>query len=550
MPKIDLRDKRVILVDDQRPFLLMLKGIIQKLGSKSLRIVQSAEGALSDCKKEKFDLVIADLHLGNNKKNGYQLIEQIKLQKLAKPETVYMLVSGDSHKPIVLGSIERNPDDYIIKPFSQAQLVSRISKAFEKKQFLKSVHTEVHNENWDGAIIACKKLLENPRRYRQTCISLLTELYWRTNELQEAMAQIEEVIKEKPVPWALVAMARTKMLLGEHDESIKLGKQIVSSRLLALEGHDILAKSFMATNRLPDALAQIRLAIDISPFSMERQYLGAAIGRLNKDFEFTKQCCKELFEQSKRSVHRDLSHMCNFVRAIVDVAENTDDKGIKNKYQQEAMLTLQRLKHDDLVIRSTDDFSYDAFVNLMTGRINSIDGKSITAKKALTAAQNEMEAKFASTSMVLAPDTISLMIKLGDFEDAKTLTEELKNSDYRKDQNIEFMLEQAGEEIEIQSGKFEHFNQKGQECFHAGKFHAAIDAFGQALKYSQVNANVAINLLQSSVKLMEQVEKTDLETIVKAKKAVKLLEELALSEKQVEKFLQLKSDISQHVELK
>ena len=99
------RANAFIIVDDQRPFLLMLKGIISKLGVRSLRIVQSAENAISDCRKEKFDVVIADLHLGNNKKNGYQLIEQLRIQKLAKADTVYMMVSGDSHRPVVLGSI-------------------------------------------------------------------------------------------------------------------------------------------------------------------------------------------------------------------------------------------------------------------------------------------------------------------------------------------------------------------------------------------------------------------------------------------------------------
>lgn len=550
MPKADLRDKKVLLIDDQRPFLLMLKGIIQKMGVKSLRIVQTAEAALADCRKEKFDIIITDLHLGNNKKNGYQLIEQLRIQKLAKSETVFMMVSGDSHKPMVLGSIERNPDDYIIKPFSQAQLINRIHKAFEKKQFLKSIHIEIYNENWDGAIVACKRLLEGTHKYRQNCILLLTELYWRTDELQEAHDVIEDVLKQKDVPWAQVAMARTKFLMGEHEESIKMGRQIVAARLLALEGHDILAKSYLATDRLPDALAQVRLAIDISPFSMERQYLGAAIGRLNDDYEFAKKCCKELFEQSKRSVHRNLSHMCNFVRSIVDVAEKTDDKATKNKYQQEAMLTLQRLRHDDLVIRSAENFNYDAFVNLMTGRINSIDGKSISAKNALTAAQEELARQFEEMPMVLAPDTISLMVKVGEFSKAESLTKELRESNYKVDENIEFMLKEAGKEIETQSGKFEHYNQKGQDCFNAGKFQAAFEAFGNALKYSQVNVEVALNLLHSSVRIMEQTTKPDLITIVESKKVVKLLQELTLTDEQSSEFQQLKLELSQYMDLK
>ncbi|BDX06760.1 response regulator [Planctobacterium marinum] len=550
MPKISLQDKRVIIVDDQRPFLLMLKGIISKLGVRSLRIVQTAESSIADCKKEKFDVVIADLHLGTNKKNGYQLIEQLRVQKLTKPDTVYMMVSGDSHRPVVLGSIERNPDDYIIKPFSQAQLINRLSKAFEKKQALKSIHLEIFKENWDAAIQAAQTLLGTATKYRQSIILLLTELYWRTTEYDQAHALLSEVLEHKNLPWAQVAMARTKLLMGEYEESIKLARQIVSGRLLALEGHDILAKSYMALERYPDAMAQIRLALDLSPFSMERQYMGASIGRINKDYEFAKQCCKELFEQSKRSVHRDLIHMCNFVRSIVDIAENAEDKGKKNKYQQEAMLTLQRLRTDELVVRSADDFSYDAFANLMTGRINSLDGKSIEAKNSLSAAQREIAEKFDQMPMVLAPDTINLMVKVGDFKQAKELTNDLRDSNYQIDENIEFLLEQVGTEIESQSGKFEHYNQKGLDCFNAGKYQAAFEAFGHALKYSQVNGDVAINLLHCSNRLMEQTNKPELITIVETKKTVKMLEEISLNEQQSTEFIKLKSDLSQYMELK
>lgn len=550
MPKVDFKEKRVLIVDDQRPFLLMLKGIIAKLGVRSVRIVQSAEGAISDCKREKFDIVIADLHLGNNKKNGYQFIEEVRIHKLAKADTIFVMVSGDSHRPIVLGSIERNPDDYIIKPFSQAQLVNRMSKASEKKQVLKPIFVEIHKNDWESAINACHEVAKTTNKYKQACTLLLTELYWRTQEYEKALEIINTVLEQKPLPWAQVALAKTKLFMNEYDEAAAIAKAVIAARLLALEGHDILANCYINMNRFPDALQQIRLSIDLSPYSIERQYLGAAIGRLNGDFEFAKQCCKELFEQSKRSVHRDLSHMCNFVRAIIDIAENTDDKGIKNKYQQEAMLTLQRLRHDDVVVRSTEDFSYDAFSNLMTGRIHSLDSKTIEAKHSLTAAQEEIERRFDEPPMVLAADTIKLMVNLGEYGAAKKMANELRDSEHGKDQNVEYMLEQVDKTIEAQSGKFDHYNKRGLDCFNGGKYMAAFEAFSQALKYSQVNAGVALNLLHSTVRLLEQTTKPDVSTILECKKTVKLLEELPLNETQQNEFENIKGELSHYMELK
>ena len=152
--------------------------------------------------------------------------------------------------------------------------------------------------------------------------------------------------------------------------------------------------------------------------------------------------------------------------------------------------------------------------------------------------------------MVSGASTISLMVKVGEFSKAESLTKELRESNYKVDENIEFMLKEAGKEIETQSGKFEHYNQKGQDCFNAGKFQAAFEAFGNALKYSQVNVEVALNLLHSSVRIMEQTTKPDLITIVESKKVVKLLQELTLTDEQSSEFQQLKLELSQYMDLK
>ena len=70
-------NKQVLIVEDQRPFLLLLKGLMHSMGASDVVTKSSAEQAVSLCKKHKFDIVICDLHLGADNKNGYELIEEL-----------------------------------------------------------------------------------------------------------------------------------------------------------------------------------------------------------------------------------------------------------------------------------------------------------------------------------------------------------------------------------------------------------------------------------------------------------------------------------------
>ncbi|MBE1298917.1 MAG: response regulator [Alteromonadaceae bacterium] len=550
MTTTDYSDKSVLIVDDQKPFLIMLKGIISSLGAKQIQSAGSAEAALSACRKEKFDFIIADLHLGANKKNGSQLLEEIRVSKKAKPDTVFIMVSGDSHRPIVLGSIERSPDDYIIKPFSQAQLSNRLSKAHKKKQILKPIYVEIFKEDYQEAINVCLDLITQGCKYRQTCAHLLTELYWKQEQFDAAKHMLAAILKNKPVAWAQVAMAKTEFFMGNYEESIELAKKVLAARLHLLEGHDILANCYLAQERIEDALREIRFSLDLSPFSMERQYMGATIGRVSRDFEFARQCCKELFEQSKRSVYKDLSHMCNFVRSILDAAQYAEDKGKRNKYQQEALLTLQRLRNDELVIRKSDEFDYSIYENIVSARVNMLDGKALDAKRLLAESQMEIEQKFPSFPMVYAPDSIKVMTDLGEFADAQKLASKMKESDYPVDDNIQFVLDNLDEVANNQLNEFTRYNEQGIQHFNEGKYQAAMDDFSNALKYSPVNADVAINLLQCLRRLMSQTQKPELVMMVECKKTFRLVEGIPLSEKQTAEFIEIKEDLSKYMDLK
>ncbi len=77
-----------------------------------------------------------------------------------------MIVTGENQVPMVVGAIEAEPDDYIIKPFSQSVLRTRLVKIQNrKKQAGPPFIRPMFDDQPELVIEACKQEREQIGRY-------------------------------------------------------------------------------------------------------------------------------------------------------------------------------------------------------------------------------------------------------------------------------------------------------------------------------------------------------------------------------------------------
>ena len=549
MAKMIFNDKRILIIDDQRSFLLLLRGVLNSMGAQSVVIAPNADVALVTCKKEHFDFIICDLHLGIDKKNGFQFLEEIRINQLVKPETVFMMVSADAERPTVFGSLEKQPDEFLIKPFSQAQLSRRLSKAYDKRQYLLSVYLQIQENNIPEAINACLGLIETDSRYKQSCYRLLAELYWRCGQYTEAQKLLAGLLEAKPSLWANVSMAQTEYLLNNYEAAIDLASEVLISNRLLVDAQDIVAKSFLKLDKAQEAMVAIKLAIQLSPMSLDRQFTACGIARANQDFELIKRCSQEIWELSKKSIHRDIAHLCSYFRSILDAAEHSEDKKLRKRYQQEALFALQKYRRDDALTSMEDNFDYGIFEKLIEARVNYLDGNLFAAKRTLSETQLQLEQKFIDPPLSMAPDSIKVMLDLGEFEEANKLNERLLNSGKKLDDNTRALLDSSFEDNQKHNASFSHYNKLAVELYNEGKYQAAYDAFTMAQGVSPVNTGIALNLLQCNLKIMEITTTPNVELIASCKRSYQQLRKMVMFAAHQQKFNALKVELKKHMEI-
>jgi CheY-like chemotaxis protein len=543
MEKLDYSDKRCLVVEDRRPFLMLLRGLLKALGAHKIHTQQSAESALKACKQHDYDIIICDLHLGTNRKNGFEFLEEIRKLGLIKPASVFIMISGDSARSMVLGSLEKQPDDYLIKPFSQAQLNSRINRATQRRITLAALYSQIDHKKYDLSIQTCKHFLQTEARYTNHLLQILVKLYWKTEQYDAAEKVLKRVIEERALHWAVCSMAKTYLLKKEYASAIELAKRVIESSVNTVEAYDIIADAYLQDDKKPEALKYILEALALSPLSIDRHFRVCEIARENGNYELAMQSAKSIYELSQRSIHKNINHVCGFIRSVLDVAENTDVKSTKNRYLQEAMLTMQRLQNDDSIENNPDDFDFEIFQAVINARMLFIEGKHSESKKSFESTQITIERNFSEYPVALAPDSLKMMIDHGDFEEASKLIDVIRNNDDKVDPSILYLIdtEMAGAE-EIRSQYVKH-NKKGIALYSSGNYQQAYEEFIIAKSVCPLNINVALNLMQCLVKLIQKTKRPEGKHIVQARELFRFLDGMPLKSAPKIKFQNMREDV-------
>lgn len=537
------KDVNILVVEDQRPFLTMLKGLVTTLGSKDVMMATNAEQAIKFCRNHQVDIIVSDLHLGSNKKNGFELYQELQHRALIGPTAVFLLISADAARPIVLGSLEHKPDDYLLKPFSQAQLKNRLNKAWQKKQYFADVLNSLADKHYSQAETALQQLEEMPGSYIRNAVALQTEIYWQLNKHQDALTLLTNQADLLPTQWAQLALGKTHLSMKQYSEAIKCANQVLNLNQFDPEALDILAQAKSAQNQSEEAIVYIKQAIKNSPLSLQRQHLACQIARENNNFELLIESTKATWDLSKNTIFKRVNYWCNHISSLLDAAEAAESKTQRHRFQQEALLQLQRAVYDDALQRVDEPFNLEIFDQLIHARVDAIDGKLIDAKRTLIESQEAIDKQFEEYPGSLATSSLQLMVDLGEFEEISTLTALLKKQGVELDDSSLRIIQHISSQCKESEQKYSHLNRKGIQLYQQEKYADAKPVFNAALVLSPVNAGIALNLLQCILKLLVESKKNETGLVKEARQVYKILNHAPMRKQHQEKFDGLREEL-------
>ena len=110
---------KILLVDDDADVVALLAFVVEQAGFSALT-AQDAATAVDLFERERPDVAVIDVNLGRS--SGFELVEQLRLRS----DLPIILLSARGSEDDKVRGLELGADDYVVKPFGNRELVSRI----------------------------------------------------------------------------------------------------------------------------------------------------------------------------------------------------------------------------------------------------------------------------------------------------------------------------------------------------------------------------------------------------------------------------------------
>ncbi len=126
--------KRILFVDDEYNLRLTLPQILRMHGFEVCAAATVAQ-ALSEITTHSYDILISDLNMGEAG-DGFTVVSAMRR---TQPDCISIILTGYPAVECALAAIERQVDDYLLKPARVAHLVNMIEERMQNRQLRRPV---------------------------------------------------------------------------------------------------------------------------------------------------------------------------------------------------------------------------------------------------------------------------------------------------------------------------------------------------------------------------------------------------------------------------
>lgn len=138
-----LKNRRILLVDDEQELLDMIISILKSEGFHNIRTAGNVKDALSAAEAMKPELAVLDVMLPDG--SGFQLLEQ--LRKTGEYPVLFLTARGEDEDKFM--GFGLGADDYVVKPFLPRELVFRIMAILRRSYREESPLVKLHDSEID-----------------------------------------------------------------------------------------------------------------------------------------------------------------------------------------------------------------------------------------------------------------------------------------------------------------------------------------------------------------------------------------------------------------
>lgn len=511
-------DKRYLVVDDFADMRAAIRSILRSLGVNRIDQARDGSEAILQMEKRHYEVVLCDYNLGPGK-DGQQVLEEARHRHLIGIGCIFIMVTAENAREMVMGAMEYAPDSYLAKPFTKELFRTRLGKLFARKAHLAAVDKAMTTKDYGAALKELNRLIAAKPKNLSELLKLKAEVCLTANRYEDAKSIYEQILAAREVPWARLGLGRVLFLQKDYAQAEEIFTQLLTLDPNLVIAYDWLAKTQTARKAFDEAEATLQTAVRLSPRALKRQQLLGKLALSNGNSTLAEAAFDRAVTLAKHSV-------LNHPSLLAGLATSKS----ANQKHEEALRVVGELGH---LFAAHPEATF--YAESTSAIVKRNQGDLAGSMEAMEGAERAMARLDESNPLELSLEMIKTYAQLGEQEKAAALLQKAVANNHDDE---EFLMEairvchEAGLDFDaetairqIQQGVVET-NNRGVRLIMQGEFDAAIQLLREAADEMPGNKTINLNVAKASIMKMEKMGSTS-EQVASLRRQVERLQRIA-----------------------
>ncbi len=266
----DIHLARALLVDNNALLRSVAGAQLRDAGVGHLVMASSVKDARLMIERERFDIILCNREFEGSDESGQDLIDELRREHLLPHSTVFIMVTARASYHQVVEAGEAALDGLLIRPYSAAALIERLTEARQRKAQLADVLRALDAGEHEVALARAMKRYQDRLPFATYCGRLVAELFLTMHRAQDSQRMFEHLAAARSSSWARLGIARAQMARSDLGGARKTLQAILQDEPGCADAHELQGRLLIEQSDHPGALAACQRAAELTPGCMLR----------------------------------------------------------------------------------------------------------------------------------------------------------------------------------------------------------------------------------------------------------------------------------------
>ncbi|MCO4799799.1 MAG: response regulator [Colwelliaceae bacterium] len=534
MINIDYENKRFLIIDSVKQSRDNLKIFAYSLGVLSVDTCFHPPDVLSICESNNFDVILLGYDLGDNKKNGQQILEELRAKSILSRNCIIIMITAEVSQAMVLAALEHKPNEYITKPYTHKDLTIRLTRCFEKKEMMNDIYLAMDENNHQKVIMLCKEQIHNNSPYKHECLGIKSRQHFELQEYAKAKKIYTAYLGTQNCQWAAIGLGKIAIIENDYFSAERYFQAVVDDNPFYLSAYDWLSKTHQLNNDIDKAEETLEKALLVSPRSVTRLRQYAQLCLNNNKIDKATTALSKTNDLAYHSIHKKPDNAINFAEALIENSDSLSQFEIR-KLNNKAFDVLGNM------IRDFPANELKVIAQFLTARLHNNANDRSLSHSALKDAEKLLERFKTEISIEGTFSIAKSLIAMQRRGKAEALLDELSHAHPDNMEILSQVVDLSDRPIsEKDKAAAQSALEIGVSLYKEKHYILAIDKLNQALYHFPNHLGVKLNLLQVLLVSYEATPER-IEDFKQARILIKQFTHLSSESESYKRFLKLKN---------